>query len=78
MLRAEGKNLRRPYVGDLGEGLLELRDARQSGPGYRLYFCWEGDVIVILLGGGEKSSQQHDIAACRERMLDLNLKTEGK
>ena len=31
------------------------------GPGYRAYFAKQGKVVVILLGGGQKSSQQKDI-----------------
>ncbi len=68
MLRMERKNLAMPYVRHLGDGLFELRDQRQRGPGYRLYFCWEGDVVVILLIGGDKKSQDHDIEIARKRM----------
>lgn len=68
MLRLESKNLGMPYVRHLGDGLFELRDQRQSGPGYRLYFHWQGEVIVILLIGGDKSSQANDIENARNRM----------
>jgi putative addiction module killer protein len=44
----------------LGEGVSELRINR--GPGYRIYFGWDGKVLVILLGGGTKRRQQSDIA----------------
>jgi len=43
----------------LGEGVSELRINR--GPGYRVYFGWEGKVLVVLLGGGTKRRQQNDI-----------------
>ena len=43
----------------LGEGGSELRINR--GPGYRIYFGWDGKVLVILLGGGTKRRQQSDI-----------------
>jgi putative addiction module killer protein len=43
----------------LGEGVGELRINR--GPGYRVYFGWEGKLLVILLGGGTKKRQQNDI-----------------
>jgi putative addiction module killer protein len=43
----------------LGEGVSELRIDR--GPGYRVYFGWDGKVLVILLGGGTKRRQQSDI-----------------
>jgi putative addiction module killer protein len=40
------------------------------GPGYRIYFGKDGDVLVILLGGGTKKRQQHDIAAAHARWRD--------
>jgi putative addiction module killer protein len=70
MLREERRGLGMPYSRHLGDGLFELRDQRQSGPGYRLYYCWQGDEIVILLVGGDKSSQTGDIETARERMQD--------
>ena len=68
-LRAEKRNLALPYARHLGGGLHELRDQRQSGPGYRLYYYWEDDVIVILLVGGHKSTQEIDIKTARKRMM---------
>ncbi|HLX16028.1 MAG TPA: type II toxin-antitoxin system RelE/ParE family toxin [Bradyrhizobium sp.] len=43
----------------LGEGVSELRIDR--GPGYRIYFGWDGQLLVILLGGGTKRRQKSDI-----------------
>src|ERR1700724_4821328 len=43
----------------LSEGVSELRINR--GPGYRIYFGWDGKLLVILLGGGTKRRQQSDI-----------------
>jgi putative addiction module killer protein len=54
-------------VKGVGAGVLEYRI--DFGPGYRIYFGKDGDLIVILLGGGTKG-QQHDIAAAHERWKD--------
>ncbi|MGE0520976.1 MAG: type II toxin-antitoxin system RelE/ParE family toxin [Candidatus Binatia bacterium] len=51
----------------LGGGLHELRVF--SGPGYRVYFASRGQVVIILLCGGDKSSQQRDVFRAR-RLLD--------
>lgn len=52
-------------VKSVSDGIGELRF--DFGPGYRVYFVRRGDVVVILLCGGDKSSQQRDIE--RARML---------
>jgi putative addiction module killer protein len=61
--------LRRLSIGNfgdvvpVGEGVSELRI--HYGPGYRVYFVRHGERIVILLGGGSKSTQGKDIAAAK-------------
>lgn len=47
----------------VGAGVLELR--MDFGPGYRIYFGRDGDLLVILLGGGTKRRQQADIEAAQ-------------
>jgi putative addiction module killer protein len=47
----------------VGEGLHELR--LTFGPGYRIYYIWQGDVLIILLNGGDKSTQRRDIAKAK-------------
>jgi putative addiction module killer protein len=46
-------------VQPVGEGVSELRFF--FGPGYRVYFTQRGEVVVILLCGGDKGSQSQDI-----------------
>ena len=41
------------------------------GPGYRVYFTYRGDALVILLAGGDKRSQTRDIEAARELARSL-------
>jgi putative addiction module killer protein len=47
----------------LGSGLLEMRI--DQGPGYRVYYVRRGAVIVVLLCGGDKRTQQRDIRRAR-------------
>lgn len=53
----------------VGEGVVEMRIA--YGPGYRVYFTRQGQTVVILLCGGDKSSQRRDIAAAHRMMKEL-------
>jgi putative addiction module killer protein len=55
-------------VRSVGNGVLERRV--WLGPGYRIYFTWDGPKLIILLGGGDKSDQRDDITRAQERWLD--------
>lgn len=55
----------------LGDGVGELRV--DSGPGYRVYFTRVGSEIVVLLAGGDKSSQARDIRKAKELAENLEF-----
>lgn len=53
----------------LGNKLCELRIS--FGPGYRIYFTSQDETIVLLLLGGDKSTQQRDIERARKILDEL-------
>jgi putative addiction module killer protein len=58
------------HAGDaepVGDGISELRI--HYGPGYRVYFQMRGKTLIVLLCGGDKSTQAKDIKAAR-RLAD--------
>jgi len=58
-------------VTPVGEGVSELRIF--YGPDYRVYFVQKDAVVVILLSGGDKSSQKADIAKAKEIARQLEV-----
>lgn len=58
--------LRKASLGNLGdvkpvgEGVFEMRE--HFGPGWRMYYVQHGGTLIVMLGGGDKSSQAADIA----------------
>ena len=52
----------------VGEGVSELRV--DLGAGYRVYYAKHGQMLVILLCGGDKASQQNDITRAKDYWAD--------
>ena len=53
----------RGNLGDVkvvGDGVFEMRE--HFGPGWRMYYIQRGETLIIMLGGGDKSTQSSDIA----------------
>jgi len=51
-------------VKPVGEGVSEMRI--DYGSGYRVYFVQRGAALIVLLAGGDKRTQDRDIATARE------------
>ena len=63
-------------VKPVGEGVLELRIP--YGPGYRVYFVKDADVLVVLLAGGDKSTQASDIRQARKLARNLQESSDAQ
>jgi putative addiction module killer protein len=59
------KRLRKAQMGNLGdvapvgEGVFEMRE--HFGSGWRMYYIQRDEILIVMLGGGDKSTQQADI-----------------
>ena len=69
--------IRRVSLGNLGDvksvggGISELRI--DYGPGYRVYFTQRSRQLIILLGGGDKTSQASDIKKAKQLALEIEV-----
>jgi putative addiction module killer protein len=69
--------LRKAQLGNLGDvktlgyGVYEMREF--FGPGWRMYYCLHRDVLIVMLGGGDKSSQERDIELAKKLATTLDF-----
>ena len=47
-------------VAPVGEGVMEMREF--FGPGWRMYYVEQNGMLIVMLGGGDKSTQSDDIS----------------
>ena len=59
----------------VAEGVWELRI--DYGPGYRVYYCLDGEYIILLLCGGDKSTQQGDIKTAAAHKKDYTRRANN-
>jgi putative addiction module killer protein len=75
-IRVRLNRVRLGNLGDckpVGEGVMELR--LDFGPGYRVYFGQQADVLVILLCGGDKRTQTRDITSAKQYWQSYKRRT---
>ncbi len=70
-----GRRLDRAQQGQLGDvkpvgnGIFEMRE--HFGAGWRMYYVQRGTVVIVMLGGGDKSTQAADIAKAVELAANI-------
>ncbi|WP_440615511.1 type II toxin-antitoxin system RelE/ParE family toxin [Cysteiniphilum sp. 6C5] len=70
LLEMCGNKLKLPHSKTLGGGLFELRKRKF---GYRIYYKFEKDCVVLLLHAGDKTSQQKDIKRAKKLLKEIHL-----
>ena len=60
------------HVKPVGDGVFEMCEF--FGPGWRMYYVQHGAVLIVMLGGGDMSSQSSDIAAAKKLAATLVFK----
>ena len=63
-------------VKSVGQGVWEMREF--FGPGWRMYYIEQGDVLIVMLGGGSKATQSRDIKRAKELARALRNNEENQ
>ena len=69
----------RGLLGDValvGEDVSEMREF--FGPGWRMYYIEQGDVLIVMPGGGSKATQSRDIKRAKELACTLRTNEGGQ
>lgn len=72
---AMGGPASRPKIFKHLDGILwEIKDKRSPGPGYRIYFGFDGNIICVVVNAGNKSTQDRDIKLAKKRLETVEWK----
>lgn len=63
-------------VKPVGGGVWEMREV--FGPGWRMYYMERSGALILMLGGGNKSSQARDIERVKQRVKELQNDEQDK
>ena len=61
-------------VSSVGDGVYEMREF--FGPVWRMYFIYHGEQLIVMLGGGDKSSQSDDSKAAKGAAAEIKEKND--
>ena len=61
-------------VKPVGDDVYEMREF--FGPGWRMYYVKQGTAIILMLGGGDKSTQDRDIERAKLMALELQIEQD--
>jgi len=70
-IREDASNPYKQWFDGMGEYVIDW------GPGYRIYLAKDGDVLIVLFGGGTKRGQQRDIDKAKELLAEYKTRKKA-
>jgi len=70
-IREDASNPYKKWFDGLGEYVIDW------GPGYRIYLAKDGDVLIVLFGGGTKRGQQRDIDQAKALLVEYKARKKA-